>query len=107
MFVGVDYLSGKPHSYNGTVIDHGYTPEINSTGTGTAFVNGKVGVVTTHNHQAEEWKIMVRNSQNIVVAVECDATTYYNFKNGDSVFYIAITGGLSKSVYSPEKLKVE
>jgi hypothetical protein len=101
----IDYCTGDKHSYRGTVIDASYSPELNSTGTGTAVVNGRVGIVTTHHHQPEKWQLMVRNEAGKVVEVECNPTAYYNYKHGSPIIYTAVTGSFTDNIYSPETLE--
>lgn len=91
---------------NGVVVDKQYEPEHDNVSTGTAVSSdGKVGVVTTHNHESEKYILIVRNQQNEIVSVDCEPKLYYSKKIGQTVIYDDYQGCFSGLSYGEEAVK--
>lgn len=77
-FLLIDVFASKTEPFNGIVIDKHYKAEINSTGTGSGMIgNGKSAMMMTHQHESEQFLLMVKTNDNKVVTVECKPELYY------------------------------
>jgi hypothetical protein len=105
-FIVHDSVFSNPIRLNGVIVDKQYEAEHNNVSTGTAVTSdGKVGVVTTHNHESEKYILIVRNQQNEIVSVDCEPKLYYSKKIGQTVIYDDYQGYFSGFSYGEEAVK--
>ena len=109
IFFSIDFFACKVKKVNGIVIDKHYEGEQTSIGTGTVFVNGKVGTTTNVSFDSEKFLVMVKildiNVNIDLVTVYCSAKLYYKKEKGDMLFFEYHTGFFTGTVYSIKGIK--
>ena len=101
VFLLIDGIASKPYPFDGIVMDKQYKAEVNSTGTGYGIMsNGKSGMIITHQHEEEEFLLMVKTSNKEVVTVKCSAGLYYEKEIGQKIECNASKGFFTGKVLS-------
>lgn len=106
-FIVVDGAFSKSKSFEATVIDKYYTAEKNTSGTGTVIsTNGKVGFVTTNEHNPEKFLLMVKNRKGVIQTVGTTPEIYYTIKKGDKIKCVHSLGYFTNSIWSEKAIKL-
>lgn len=105
VFFSIDFFAYQSKKLNGIVIDKNYKGEQTSVGTGTVFVNGKVGTTTNVSVDSEKFLVMVKMLDEDVVTVDCSAELYYKKEKGDILFFEYYTGYFTDIVYGIDGIK--
>jgi hypothetical protein len=105
VFFSIDIFAYKSKKSNGIVVDKNYKGEHTSVGTGTIFVNGKVGTTTNVNVDSEKFLVMVKILDEDIVVVDCSAKLYYKKEKGDILFFEYCTGFFTNIVYGVDGIK--
>ena len=106
-FIVVDGAFSKSKSFEVTVIDKHYTAEKNTSGTGTVIsTTGKVGFVTTNEHNPEIFLLMVINRKGEIQTVNTTPEIYYTIKKGEKLKCVHSLGYFTNSIWNKKAIKL-
>lgn len=100
LFFLIDWSFSKRVEFTGEVLDHHYSPESVTVGTGIVTTQQGSGVVTTTQTKSEQFLMMVRIEDGSVLTAECTPELYYSKRKKINGYYTkGLFTGMIWSVY--------